>query len=101
MPAPGNPPPRKHKKKELMWVRGVVCHSTRTLSLTVVACVILPRIPCFYECRCMSDGVFIQFVCQFFHLMVCQRFVCIVFVVSPHSSNEDHVQLDFPISLSV
>jgi hypothetical protein len=49
----------------------------------------------------MSDGVFIQFVCQFFHLMVCQRFVCIVFVVSPHSSNEDHVQLDFPISLSV
>jgi len=31
---------------------------------------------------------------------VCQRFVCIVFVDSPHSSNEDHVKLDFPISLS-
>jgi len=48
----------------------------------------------------MSDGVFIQFVCQFFNLMViqikvCQRFVCKVFVDSPHSSNEDHVKLDF------
>ena len=54
----------------------------------------------------MSDGVFIQFVCQFFNLMViqikvCQRFVCKVFVDSPHSSNEDHVKLDFPISLSI
>ena len=53
----------------------------------------------------MSDGVFIQFVCQFFNPMVvqievCQRFVCVVFVDSPHSSNEDHVKLDFPISLS-
>jgi len=42
----------------------------------------------------------------FFNLMViqikdCQRFVSIVFVDSPHSSNEDHVKLDFPISLSV
>jgi len=54
----------------------------------------------------MSDGVFIQFVCHFFNLMViqievCQRFVCIVFVDGLHSSNEDHVELDFPISLSV
>jgi len=54
----------------------------------------------------MSDRVFIQFVCQFFNIMViqnkvCQRFACIVFVDSPHSSNEDHVKLDFPISLSV
>jgi len=49
----------------------------------------------------MSDGLFIQFVCQFFSLMVCQRFVCIVFVDDPHSSNEDHVKLDFPIFLSV
>jgi len=54
----------------------------------------------------MSDGVFIQFVCQFFDLMVilikvCQWFVCIVFVDSSHSSNEDHVKLDFPISMSV
>jgi hypothetical protein len=29
---------------------------------------------------------------------VCQRFVCIVFV---NSSHEDHVKLDFPISLSI
>jgi len=54
----------------------------------------------------MHDGVFIQFVCQFLNLMViqikvCQRFVCIVFVDSPNSSNEDHVKLGFPISLSV
>ena len=44
---------------------------------------------------------------SFFYLMVvqikiCQRFVCVVFVdTSPHSSNEDHVKLDFPISQSV
>jgi hypothetical protein len=25
---------------------------------------------CFYECGCMSDGMFIQFVCQVFNLMV-------------------------------
>jgi len=92
--------------QKLMWVRGVVCRSTQTQSLAVVACVILQCIPCFYECRCMSDGVFIQFVCQFFNLMVikikvCQRFVCKVLVDSPHSSNKDHVELDFPISLSV
>ena len=54
----------------------------------------------------MSDGLFIQFVCQYLNLMViqikvCRWFVCIVFVDSPHSSNEDHVKLDFPISLSV
>jgi len=54
----------------------------------------------------MSDGVFIQFVCQIFNLMViqikvCQRVVCIVFVDSPHSSNEDHEKLNFPIFLSV
>jgi len=53
-------------------------------------------------------GVLIQFVCRFFfnlmviQIKVCQRFVCIVaFVDSPHNSNEDHVELDFPISLSV
>jgi len=54
---------------------------------------------------CMMECSF-SFVCQFFSLMViqikvCQRFVCIVFVDSPHSSNEDHEKLDFPISLSV
>jgi len=32
---------------------------------------------------------------------VCQRFVCMVFVDSPHYSNEDHVERDFPISLSM
>ena len=88
-----------------MWVRGVVCRSTQTQTLTVVAFVILQRIPCFYECRCMSDGVFIQFVCQVLNFMliqikVCQRFICIVFVDSPHNFNEDHVELDFPVSLS-
>jgi hypothetical protein len=54
----------------------------------------------------MSDGVFVQFVCQSFNLMViqvkvCHRFVCTVFVDSPHSSNEDHAKLGFSISLSV
>ena len=56
----------------------------------------------------MSDGVLIQFVCQvlifylmLFQIQVCQRFVCVVFVDSPHSSNKDHVKLDFPVSLSV
>ena len=44
--------------------------ATHTQTLTVVACVILQCISCFYECRCMSDGVFIQFVCQVFNLMV-------------------------------
>jgi len=53
-----------------------------------------------------ADVVFIQFVCQLFYLMViqikvCQSFICVVFVDSPHNSNEDHVELDFPISLSV
>ena len=52
----------------------------------------------------MSDGVLIQFVCQVFNHMVvqikvCQRFACIVFEDGPHNSNEDHVELDFPISL--
>ena len=62
------PPNAQSNKKKLMWVRGVVCRSTQTQTLTVVACVILQCIPCFYECRCMSDGVFVQFVSQFFYL---------------------------------
>jgi len=37
-------------------------HSNQNLSF--VACVTLQCIPCFHECRCMSDEVFIQFVCQ-------------------------------------
>jgi len=40
-------------------------------------------------------------LCVNFLVLWCQRFVCLVFVDSPHSSNEDHVKLDFPISLSV
>jgi len=32
--------------KKLVWVRGVVCRSTQTQSLTVVACVILQCVPC-------------------------------------------------------
>jgi hypothetical protein len=35
------PPTAQTIKKKLMWVRGVVCHGTRTQSLTVVACVLL------------------------------------------------------------
>jgi len=54
----------------------------------------------------MSDGVFIQFVCQVFNLMVilievCQRFVCLVYVNSPHFSNEDHamyIQISYRIA---
>ena len=59
------PPTAQTIRYDLMWVRGVVCRSTRTQSLTVVACVVLQCIPCFHVCRCMSDGVFVQFVCQF------------------------------------
>jgi len=88
-----------------VWVRGVVCRSNQTQTLTVVACVILQCIPCFYECRCMSDGSFIQFVCWVFNLLiiqikVCQRLIGMVVVDSPQNSNEDHVELDFPVSLS-
>ena len=75
VPALGNPPPQKIKKK-LMWVRGVVYRSTQTQILTVVAFVIFQCIPYVYECRCMSDGVLIQFVCQVFNLMVIQIKVC-------------------------
>jgi hypothetical protein len=41
------PPTAKQKeiKKKLVWVRGVVCRSTQTQSLTDVACVILQCIP--------------------------------------------------------
>ena len=45
-------------KKKLIWIRGVVCRSTQTPSLTVVACVILQCIPCFNKCRCMSGFFF-------------------------------------------
>ena len=96
--------PAQTNKKKLMWVRGVVCRSTQTQSLTVVACVILQCIPCFYECRCMSDGVFIQFV-SIYNLMVvqikvCQRFVCVVFLDFPrtlkNAKNNCNILLDCP-----
>jgi hypothetical protein len=34
-------------------------------------------------------------------IKVCQSSICIVFVDSTYNSNEDHMELDFPISLSV
>ena len=79
MPAPGNPPPRKQIKE--IDLGQVECRSTQTQSLTVIACVVLQRIPCSYECRCMSDGVFVQFVSIFKSRLRSARgrFVCIVF----------------------
>ena len=80
------PPTTQTINKKSMWGRWVVCRSTQTQTLTVLLLVLYCiAYHVFYECRCMSDGVFIQFVCQFFNLMVikvkvCQRFVCIVFV---------------------
>jgi len=55
---------------------------------------------CLMECSSFSLCVsfFNPMVIQ---IKVCQRFVCIVFVDGPHNFNEDHVELDFPISLSV
>ena len=46
----------------------------------------------------MSDGVFLQFLCRVFNFYG-QKFFFLV--NSPHYSNEDHVELDFPISLSM
>jgi hypothetical protein len=66
----GKPPITQTNKKKLMWSRGVVCRSTQTQTLTVVSCVILQCTPCFYECKFMSNGVVIQFVCQFSNLVV-------------------------------
>jgi len=44
-----HPPTAQTIKKILVWVRGIAYRSTRTQTLTVVACVILQCIPCFYE----------------------------------------------------
>ena len=90
MPAPGSPPPHTRKKK-IVWVRGVMCCVTQTYTLTVAVKVVLQCTSCFYECRCMSDGVFIQHICQLFNLMVnqievCHMFVCIFVVNGPISS---------------
>jgi len=95
------PPTAQAIRKKLMWVRGVVCRSTQTQSLTVVACVI----PCFMSAdACLmkcSFSLCVSFSLMVIQVKVCQRFVCIVFVDRSHSSNADHVELDFPISLSV
>ena len=48
------PPTTQTIKKESVWVRGVVCHSTQTQSLTVVACVIQ------YNLYCSAYLVFIS-----------------------------------------
>ena len=53
--------------QKLMWVRGVVCRSTRIQSLTVVACVVLQCMPFF-----MSADV-----C----LMECSFSLCIKFLI--------------------
>jgi len=46
-------------KKKLIWIRGVVCRSTQTPSLTVVACVILQCIPCFMSAdACLMECSF-------------------------------------------
>ena len=72
----------------------MLCAVAPRLTPWLLMFVVLQCISCFYECRCRSDGVLIQFACQLFNLMViqhevCQRFVCMVFVNSPHNSNED------------
>jgi len=54
------PPTVQTHKLKLVWVRGVVCCGTQTHTMTVV---VLQCISCFYQCRCMSDGVFIQLLC--------------------------------------
>ena len=52
--------PRKQLKRNSCWLCAVAPRPKTWLLFFVQYC-----IPCFYECRCMSDGVFIQFVCQF------------------------------------
>ena len=79
-----------------------MCRSTQTRSLTDVACVMLQCIPFMSADACLmmcsfSLSVFNLMVVQ---IKVCKRFVCVVFVNSRHSSNEDHVKLNFPKSLS-
>jgi hypothetical protein len=48
------PPTTQTIKKKLVWVRGVVCRSTQTQSLTVVACVILQ---CIYLVQGVTRGL--------------------------------------------
>ena len=73
------------------WVRGVVCRSTQAQSLTVVACVILQshgeylvfRVHVWWSVHSVRVSILNLMVLQ---VKVCQRFVCVVFVDSPHSS---------------
>ena len=75
-----------------------VCNSNRT-NYTGAYLVFMSADACLMKCSFSF--------CQFFSSLmviqtkVSQRFVCIIFVDSPHNSNEDHVKLDFPVSLSV
>jgi len=71
--------------------------------MTVVAFVILHcirytlflwvQMHVWWSVRSVCVSIFNLMVIQ---IKVCQKFVCIVFVNSLHSSNEDHVELDFP-----
>jgi hypothetical protein len=67
--------------------------SAQTESLTVVACVILQCIPCFMSAdACLMECFqFVSFLTllMVIQIRVCQRFVRIIFVDSPHSSNND------------
>ena len=47
MPAPGSPPPRKHTKEKVMWIREIMCCVTQTHTLTVVVQVVLQSISWF------------------------------------------------------
>ena len=47
------PPTAQTTNKKLMWVRWVVCRSTQTQTLTVVACVIL---------QCVYTGAYLVFM---------------------------------------
>jgi len=48
-----------------------------------------------------SFSLCVSYLILWIQIKVGQRFVCTVFVDSPCNSNEDHVKLDFPLSLSV
>ena len=61
------PTAHTHTKKS-MWAREMYAVAERPASWLLLFKLpnysVLQCIACFHECRCMSDGVFIQFVCQ-------------------------------------
>ena len=100
------PPTAQTIKKNLMWVRGVaVCRGTKTHNyLTIVAwlycsayLVLMSVGACLIEC---SFSLCFSFLILWQSSLRSARGL-LVFVNSPHYSNEDHVELDFPISLSM